>query len=201
MFVRTLYLFCRDEYRARQPSDELRRGLLRILVDRITSLAGEKVGYGEQRLLTHMCSSMLSGFVKDSAGSASTQRFVDAMRIYAASARDEDAFAAACQGWLKLVNLPLTDITTERQAMKAIGHWDPLIRLKASLLLARQMSGSSEVSARVLGLLQDTRDEVRAAAAVVIGHANVADTAEEGATAKRLAKIVLNDRGLSLIHI
>jgi len=193
VLVRTYYLVCRKEYRDCQVSDGARLELLELLTARLAALNGSQVPYGEQRLLTHLCESMLSRYADQTGQSPEADDFVEAMRTYAASAKEADCLAAAARGWLDLLDSPVTSPAAPADAVRLMGHWDPLARLEASGYLARSMAvppGASEEAWRLLG---DVRDEVRAAAATALGYAG---DSESDRIIRQLVRTLLTDRGV-----
>ena len=193
VLIRTYYGLCRCRGRDGQVSDSACGDLLRILCDRLESLAGAKVGYGEQRMLVHLTSSMLHRYAGRPGGQARSDRLASAIRRYAEQAGVADSFAAAAKGWLRLIDSPVHDLSSPSNAIAAIGHWDELARLEASASLSRTAGKDEEVAERLWRLLEDPRDEVRAAAAISLGACNRVGSAR---LIERMIKVLLSDRGV-----
>jgi len=191
VLVRTYYILCRKEYRNCQVGPAGRAGLLNLLGEHLEALAGGKTGYGEQRLLIHLCSSMLSRYAGQGGGPVAN--FIGAMRTYAASAGKSDALAAAIRGWLELIDAPVRTFSSPRDAIRVLGHWDGLARLEASAHLARIMASKAKVRDEVWSLLADIRDETRAAAAMTFARAGGVETDK---VVDQLVRMLLADRGV-----
>lgn len=198
VLVRTYYILCRKEYRNCQVGSVGRVGLLNLLTEHLKALAGGKIGYGEQRLLIHLCSSMLSRYAGRGGevagqGGGPAANFIGAMRTYAASAAKSDALAAAIRGWLGLIDAPVKTFSSPRDAIRVLGHWDSLARLEASAHLARIMASKAKVRDEVWSLLADIRDETRAAAAMTFARAGGVETDK---VVDQLVRMLLADRGV-----
>jgi len=173
VFVRTYYKFIRPENET-MLTEPARRELVRMLAGRLRQLVGqEKISYGEQRLVSHMLQAALSRYAGKK-GSVSEMADLDnAMVTYAARKRDDDVLAASIKGWLEMKPAPKID--SVETAMKNLGHWDPLVRGKASVLLGTRILKEPAVAEKVLAIIsgarQDPRDEVRAAGAAVFSFA------------------------------
>lgn len=169
VLVRTYYRFLRPEYETRL-NEATRRQLLRILADRLNALAKPKaVDYGEQRLLSHMLQAALSRYAGKEQEVPEMAALRAAMKGYAAVRREDDVLAECIRAWLALSPDPA--IHTSAQAFEALGHWNELVRQKASAFLGSAVRKDADLGQKVLTLLQDPRDEVRAAAAGVFGFA------------------------------
>ncbi len=169
VLVRTYFRFLRPEHETRL-SETARRELVTMLAERLTALAGrETISYGEQRLLTHMLQAALTRYAgkEDTVPEMASLR--KAMEAYVAQPRDDDVLAASISGWLALP--PVVAMTTPDEAIRALGHWDPLVRQKASVYLGSTIRKTPVVAEAVFEALDDPRDEVRAAAAGVFGFA------------------------------
>ena len=63
-------------------------------------------------------------------------------------------------------------INADSQAILFLGHWDPLVRMKATTYLASQVRKDKTIGSTIMSLLDDPRDEVVAAGASVFGLAS-----------------------------
>ncbi len=170
VLVRTYYKFCRGEYETRL-SEETRRELVGILADRLEDLSTrESLDYGEQRLLTHTLQAVLSRYAGREEEVPEMAELLEAMLGYKAKDRMNDILAASIAGWLEMK--PSPQIDSVESALAALGHWEPLIRMKAEVYLGGQIRRDDKVGEEVLKQLDDDpRDEVRAAAARVFSFA------------------------------
>ncbi|MBN1556365.1 MAG: hypothetical protein JXA11_16615 [Phycisphaerae bacterium] len=168
VLIRTYYHFLRPEYETRL-SEPARRELVQMLADRLRQLAKLKtVDYGEQRLLTHMIQAALSRY----AGKNDVKEMTDlraAMNAYAAVKREDDVLSESIRAWDTMT--PDPKITTPAEALKALGHFNALVRQKAAVFLGSAIRKTPDLGQTVLKQLQDPRDEVRAAAAGVFSFA------------------------------
>ena len=191
--LKTYYGFCRAEAKPGALSDGARKQLVDVLAERIENLAGTRVSYGQQRLLVHLCSAVLSRFGRATDGAPEVKGLTKALEKYAEKADKADGFGAAIPVWLDLLNAGDGTIDTFGKASRALGHWDPLTRLRAAAFLAEEVSTDEKVGQVVLSLLNDPRDEVRAAAARVFGFAKDYSPAE---VVPRMAALLTEDRGV-----
>ena len=188
--LKTYYGFCRAEVRSSILSDATRQRLAAILAERIDNLAGTRIHYGEQRLFVHLCSAVLTRF-----GRSADQGpvLVAALRKYAEKADNTDGFAVAIPTWLDLLQVPDPAIDGFGPAVRALGHWEPLARLKAAAYLGEQVPNDDKGAQVVLSLLRDPRDEVRAAAAEVFAYAKAY---EPGVVVPKMIAALTEDRGV-----
>jgi len=193
VLIRTYFTLCRADYRHRQLSEERRLALVGLLAERLEGLLGTAVGYGEQRLLTHCCQSVLTRYGRRSGQTAEARRLIAAMKAYAASEPAGDTFAASARGWLGLIANPSDSISSADQAEAWLGHWDPLARWRAHRYLGAQMSRRQDVAEKVWRRLADVRDEVRAAAVMAF---TVAEQPEAGKVVDKLVGMLIHDRGV-----
>ncbi len=187
--LKTYFRLCRREYSdwSLAPlSEATQQGMLTALAERIKSLTGKPIGYGEQRLLTHLAQSMLARFFRQAS-------FIEAMGDYSSAAAKEDTFAASIRGWLVLMNTDAEVPTSMPDAMLALGHWDPLVRWKASSFLGRRAQSQPEAIPLAMKATEDPRDEVRAAAA---GALAMASEIRDEAMIDKLVELVTRDRGV-----
>ncbi|MCD4825621.1 MAG: hypothetical protein K8S55_13580 [Phycisphaerae bacterium] len=195
VLLRTYYRLCRPENETLL-SAKARRELVKMLAGRLNSLAGAKtVDYGEQRLLSHMLQAVLSryaGMENQVPEMASLQK---AMRMYAAGKKD--VLGASIAGWMKMKPNPKID--NVEGAFDALGHWEPLVRGKASAFLGMRILKEPKIADKVLALLKDTksggdpRDEVRAAAAGVFSFAL---SYKPQKIVPEMVKLIVWDRGV-----
>ena len=168
VLVRTYYKFCRGEYETRL-SEETRRELVGILADHLKDVyKRETLDYGEQRLLTHTLQAVLSRYFGKQGEVPEMVELLEAMLGYRAKNRVDDTLAASIAAWLEMKPSPQIDST--ESALLAMGHWEPLVRLKAAVYLGGQIRKDDKVGDEVLKQLNDPpdpRDEVRASAARV----------------------------------
>jgi len=193
VLVRTYYGLCGRKGSDGQLSRKASFELLGILCDRIQSLAGKKVGYGEQRLLVHLSTAMLTGFADKAGRQPLAAKLAEALDRYVAAADKRDTFAAAARGWLKLIDSPTCDLSVVDDAVAALGHWDELARLEASASLSRASADQPEVARKLWKLLDDSRDELRAAAAIAL---SACDSNDPDKLIDRMVKMLLTDRGV-----
>jgi len=171
VLVRTYYRFCRPEYETRLTA-QARGELVGILAERLASLAGQaQVPYGEQRLMHHAISAVLSRYAGQQDEVPQFANLLEAMRAYAAKRRPEDPLAITLAAWTGMNDQPRAKIHSEEAARLALGHWEPLVRMKAAAYFGSKILEDPAVGQRVLALLGDPRDEVRASAASVFSYA------------------------------
>lgn len=171
VLLRTCFKFLRPEYET-ELSEATRRQMLGMIASRLTSLAvQEKVSYGEQRLLTHMVQSALSRYAGQQEDVPQMAELDKAMQTYAVKPRKDDILAVSISAWVAMANQPAPKIDSVRQAIVAMGHWDPLVREKAAAFLGKEVMRDPSVGETVFALFEDSRDEVRAAAATVFSFA------------------------------
>lgn len=193
VLVRTYFGICRGKYNYCPLSDNVRLQLLGVLTDRLKSLTGEKVTYGEQRLLTHFCGSLVSRYGDQVDQVPQARWVVQAMGAYAAAAPAEDSFAASARGWLKLLTSPPAAMSSPEVAVDLLGHWDPLARLEAAHFLGRRMSRDSDVVQQVWQVLADRRDAVRAAGLMAF---SVATDVRPDDSVDKFVEMLTRDRGV-----
>lgn len=163
VLIRTYFNLLRAEYRTSPLSESTQGQMLQLLTERLAALKGQKVSYGEQRLLTHLCGAMVSGYAQQIETVQQVDYFLDAMGQYASSAPPEDVFGASARGWIELVRNSAEATSSIESAIASLGHWDQLVRWKASRHLALNLH-QTEVMFHIRNALADPRDEVRAAA-------------------------------------
>ncbi len=200
VLLRTYFSLCRDEYRAPQLSEQAQLTMVVLLTERIESLTGKRVGYGEQRLLTHLSESLLSRYAEAAETHHQVVWLLKAMDTYALAAPEGDTFAASVGGWLELRSNPLASLeganfASVDGAVASLGHWDPLVRWKAAYYLGRQARRQSEVVEAVWAALADPRDEVRAAAITVFA---IAVDIEPKRVVEKLVEILTRDWGVTV---
>ena len=190
VLLRTYWRFLRPEYETKL-SEPMRRKLVRALANHIQRLADQqKVTYGEQRLMTHMIEAVLSRY----AGAADVPE-MDALRKAMADyvKAHKDALAMAMSAWSKMK--PDMKIASTDDAIVALGHWEPLTRMKAQAELGAAILGDAAVADRVLAQLDDPRDEVRASAASVFGFAL---SYKPSVVIPRMIELIGSDRGVTV---
>lgn len=169
VLVRTYYRFLRPEYETRL-SEKNRRKLVTMLAERLTALANvQDVDYGEQRLCSHMLQAALSRYAGKQDDVKEMAALRKAMQAYAATTRNDNVLADSIRAWLTMS--PDPKIETSDVALKNLGHWNPLVRQKAAVFLGSAIRKTPALGEKVLALLKDPRDEVRAAAAGVFSFA------------------------------
>jgi hypothetical protein len=170
--LKTYYSLCRAEVRASVLTEPTRRQLVDALGERLDNLAGTNVGYGEQRLLVHLCSAVLTRYARSDPNTVpQAAGLLKALAKYAEKADPADTLGMAIPTWQEFVRSKDASADTPAKALKGLGHWDPVVRLKAAALLGEAVPTDDKTAQAVLALLSDGRDEVRAAAARVFAFA------------------------------
>ncbi len=167
--IKTYYDFCRCKSKGSVVSDAACEQLIALLADRIDKLAGQKVAYGEQRLLTHLCMSVLGRHGAEGEPNQAAA-MAKAMEKYAGKAGPVDSLGAAFTTWIELRKTRNT-VSTFAQALQALGHWDGVMRLQAVALLAEEVVKDDKAAQVVLGLFDDPQEETRASAIRVFAFA------------------------------
>lgn len=194
VLVRTYFYFLRPEYETLL-TETMRRRMVHMLSQRLVDLAGyDHVSYGEQRLLSHMLQSALARYAGEDV--AEMLELKQAMRTYIAKKRPGDALAASIAAWLELVDRPKFSIRNTRDAILAMGHWDPLLANQATAYLQQEIRSDATVGERVFLQFNDPRDEVRAAACRVFGQ-TLSYKPEQ--VIPKLVDLLVNDRGV-VVH-
>lgn len=193
ILVRTYYLFCRDDFDDSLLSSETRRALIELLAERLEGLNPDETGYGEQRLMIHLCTDALSWCEAAELRGGVCERLTAAMRGYAAAAGSEDTLAASIWGWLTLRGVTEVAVNSVDGSLESLGHWNPLVRWRAATALAERVDQDEQFARRVLTMLNDPRDEARAAAVRVFAFAPHVLTGE---IEPRLAELLVNDTGV-----
>lgn len=164
VLLKTYYSFCRAEARTSILSETTRRQLVAVLAERLENLVGAKMSYGEQRLLTHLCSHVLSRYGRAAKSVPQAKGLIAALEKYVEKADPADGFGAAIPVWLDLTHSSGAEIDTFGKAVHALGHWDPLVRWNATSRLGEEDVPVDDKAAQVVvSLFTDPRDEVRAA--------------------------------------
>jgi len=194
ILLKTYYSFCRAKAPASILTETARRQLVDVLAERLDNLAGTKVSYGEQRLLTHLASAVLSRYAHTSQTVPQAKGLIAALAKYADKAGKADGFGAAIPAWLDLAQSGKTPLDTFGQAVQALGHWDPLVRWRAASQLGERDVPADDKAARVvLSLLDDRRDEVRSAAAQVFA---VARDYRADVVVPKMVELLVRGRGV-----
>ncbi len=194
VLLKTYYSFCRSEAGTSVLSEATRRQLVAVLAERLNDLAGAKVTYGEQRLLTHLVSYSLSRYGRVAKTVPQAGGLIRALEKYVEKAGPHDGFAAAIPVWLDLTQSRDAEIDTFGKAVQALGHWDPLVRWNATSRLGEHDVPVDDKAAQVVvSLLGDPRDEVRAAAARVFA---VARDYRPDIVVPRMVELLTRDRGV-----
>lgn len=165
--LKTCYGECRPDGTASMISQDARKRLVSVLAERLDKLAGVPVNYGEQRLFVHVISAVLGRYPVGAVQAPEGQQLIKALEKYADKADRSDTLGAAIPVWLDLRANGVKDITTFSQAVRLLGHWDPLERLKAAAWLGDRVATDDKTAQVVLAMLDDIRDEARAEAARV----------------------------------
>ena len=172
VLLRTYYRFIRPDYSGKL-SDKNRDQLVRILAEHMEMLSKQKqVSYGEQRLMSHLIQSVLARYAGKVKTVPQMGLLSETMHTYTTAKGTNDMLAKSITAWMKMGDSIKPTINSEPQGILLLGHWDPLVRMKATTYLASQVRKDEAVGARVMGLLDDPRDEVVAAAAGVFGLAS-----------------------------
>ncbi len=193
LLLRTYYSFCRSDRKSSVLSPQMMLKLADLLAGRVEKLAGKKPPYGEQRLLVRLCASILSPFAYAARDEREVRRFFGAMRVYAKTAERGEAFGETARGWLTLHARREGLVANAESALLALGHWNPLIRWKASAFLGKLSTSDPDAIQQTWALLDDPRDEVRAAAARVFVFAGQANPEK---VVPRMVRIITEDRGV-----
>jgi len=208
VLLRTYFSFCRVEYRDSMLHKRTRLQLAGMLAERLEGLVklNTKSHYGEYRLLVHLCQAVLSRYSHDTgaAGEADVKRLLAAMRDYSLAAGPDDPLASALRGWLALRKRTGGRVDSVDSALAALGHWEPLVRWRASVYLARHIAADKDeteekdekaekVFTLVWAKLAEVHDEVRAAAARVFA---LSPTAGGDRVVGRMVEILTHDRGV-----
>jgi len=191
--LKTYYQFLAGPGAPDALSAEMRRALLERLAARLEGLASARPGYGEQRLVAHLCSSTLQFCARRDARGPAVRRFVESLEAYAQAAPRGQPLGEAVRGWLALRRqdeAPVGDVST---ALVALGHWDAVTRWKAARLLGQRAQKDPDALQQAWALLDDPRDEVRAAAARVFVFAA---PVRAGLVVPRVVRILRQDRGV-----
>ena len=143
VLLRTYWRFLRPEYETKL-SEPMRRKLVGALARHVRALAKQKkVTYGEQRLVTHMIEAVLSRY----AASTDVREMAalrEAMDAYVKA--HADGLALAMSAWMKMK--PDMKIRSTDNAIVALGHWEPLTRMKAQAELGAAILGDPSVADR-----------------------------------------------------
>jgi len=190
--LKAYFALVREQSGLPQLSEQTRSGLLRILTQRIEATFGRKIGYGEQRLLTHLSQSVLSAYAQRLDDVPAGKRLLEAMRGYVRSSERSDTFAGSVRGWLRLLENPSQPVSVS-VAADLLGHWDPLVRLEAACFLGRRMDRRPEIVEQAWELLSDGRDEVRAGAGMAFA---VGVAAKPDGISRKLVQMLTEDRGV-----
>ena len=194
VLLKTYYSFCRAKAPENILTETTRRQLVDVLAERLDNLVATKVPYGEQRLLTHLVSSVLSRYARKADAVPQAKGLVAALAKYADKADKADGFGAAIPTWLDLAQSGETTVETFGQAVQALGHWDPLVRWSAASHLGERDVPTDDKAARVvLSLLDDPRDEVRAGAAQVFA---IARDYRGEVVVPRMVELLVRGRGV-----
>lgn len=203
VLLRTYYSFGLAEYKDSPISEQMQGELAMALgnqMDAILRAAAEQkvkpdagLDYGEERLLTHLFQSALSRFASKQDTSPPARRLVEAMENYTAAASENDMLSATMKGWLTLIKWQNIREDSLDGAIATLGHWEALKRIKAAVDLARLGEKDQKVVNRVLSLLDDQRDEVRADAARVFSFMPQYDAKQ---IVPRMVKMLTTDRGI-----
>lgn len=191
VLLRTYWRFLRPENETRL-TEPARRQLVGTLARHLLTLAKEpKVTYGEQRLASHLIQATLSRY----AASNDVPDMMSLRKAMAAyvKAHPRDALSASITAWNAMT--PEMSITSTSDAIKALGHWEPLTRMKASAELGTAIVADPSVGELVLKQLDDPRDEVRASAAGVFGFAL---SYKPSVVIPRMVELLRSDRGVTV---
>lgn len=171
--LKTYYSECSPESSASLLSEDYRKKLVGVLAERLGTLAGQPIHYGEQRFFVHLTSAVLGRYParadKDKAPEG--EQLIKSLEAYAEKGNRADTLAAAIPVWLDLRKNPVAQIGNFGEAIRLLGHWDPLERLKAAAWLGDRVGSDEKGAQVVLAMLDDLRDEARAEAARVFSFA------------------------------
>jgi len=172
ILLRTCYRFIRPDY-SKKLTEKTRDQMVKILAQHLETLSMQKqVSYGEERLMSHLIQSVLARYAGKEKTVPQMGLLSEAMHAYATAKGANDMLAKSINAWMKMSPTRRPTINSESQAVLLLGHWDPLVRMKATTYLASQVRKDKTVGAMVMKLLDDPRDEVVAAAASVFGLAS-----------------------------
>lgn len=187
MLLRTCYRFIRPDYSGKL-SEKNRDELVGILAKHLETLARQKtVSYGEERLMSHLIQSVLARYAGKEKTVSQMGLLSEAMHAYVIAKGANDMLAGSIAAWMKMPHAGQPAIDSESQAVLLLGHWDPLVRMKATTYLASQVRKDKSAGSRVMVLLDDPRDEVVAAAAGVFG---LASSYEPDAVIKKMVVLL-----------
>ena len=120
--LKTYYSLCRAEVRASVLTEPARRQLVDVLGERLDNLAGSQVGYGEQRLLVHLCSAVLTRYAHSDPNTVpQAAGLVKAMGKYAEKADPADTLGLAIPTWLEFVRTKDAAVDTPAKALRPWG--------------------------------------------------------------------------------
>ncbi len=197
VLLRTYYRFILPENTSLL-TEKYRRTLVTLLTARMTTLAGaSKVGYGEQRLATHLLQSVLARYGGQEEDCPEMLQLRKTLQSYVNSGK-KDTLSANIEAWLTMVVAPKIDSVAK--AVKYLGHWDPVVRdVKAAAYLAMQLQSDPKIAMKLSSLLADPakggdiRDEVRAAAATVY---SFAPTFKPDVVLTEMVRLLMQDKGV-----
>ncbi len=195
VLVRTYFSLTRSEHRTSQLTEKTTLQCLEMLTDRVESLTGKPTGYGEQRLLTHLSQSLLRCYARKSDEVPQMRWFLEALDTYGLAAANGDVFAESIRGWTRLLKNQTASILSLDTAFVSLGHWDPLVRWRASRFLARWVEKRPDMLKIVFRALSDPRDEVRATAVAVLG---IAANLHPQRIVGKLVDVLRRDRGVTV---
>lgn len=196
VLVRTYFHFLRTEYTTNL-TEQTRRRMVHMLAQRLVDLAGyDDVPYGEQRLVNHMTQAALDRYAGRDDDVAEILELKRAMRTYINKRRPDDALAASIAAWLEMVDRPRFQIRNQRDAILALGHWNPLVVKQATAWLQQEIRSDPTVGERIFLLFADPRDEVRAGACRVFSQTL---SYKPERVIPKLVDLLVNDRGV-VVH-
>ena len=144
-------------------SPEMRHALIARLAQHIESLSQrDAVPYGERRLVADLVPPALCQAASAPEPSSAVKSLRAAMRGYVTAHKKNDSLAAVMDTWIKL---PSTmSIQDTSQAIRALGHYDPTVRIAAENVLSRKIRTTPALGNTLLQQLDDPRDAVRTSA-------------------------------------
>ncbi|MCK5114382.1 MAG: hypothetical protein KAR11_06440 [Phycisphaerae bacterium] len=164
VLLQTCYRFIRPDCSGKI-SKKNRLQMIEALAGHIATLTKQqKVSYGEERLMSHLIQSALSRYAGQEKTVPQMNMLSETMHAYATAKGPKDMLAKSITDWMKMENSNSLKIVTEQQAVLLLGHWNPIVRVKASHYLASQVRKDKAVGDRVMLILNDPRDEVVASA-------------------------------------
>jgi hypothetical protein len=116
-----------------------------------------------------------------------------AMKAYAAVSRKDDTVGPTMKAWSTMG--AVAKIKDNRDAVRSLGHWDPLTRTNAAVWIGSRIADDKKLLDIVFEKLNDSRDEVRASAARVFSFAPKYKSAR---AVTNMVRLLIYDRGVTV---